>query len=354
MRLRVAVMLVAATVCAVARGASFDCKVARTDIERAICSDKELSAADEALAAQYKATLAMAPEEVQTEIREDQRTWLRSLGTVCRADAVAREHTAARRSELVSCLKDQYKSQTEALQQRVVKKGGVVFVMRSVTLKTKDAPDDTAVDGGETNPGYGTLTAVWPQAMSSDAEWVAWNAAMLLEVQKMAGGDGKTAGGWKSEWAQGVDSDVTARLEEVSAGRVSVSVGDEVMGHGAAHPSESYEEFHWLLAERRWLRATDVFAAGSGWASVLEARCRASLKAQLGDDYESYAGGKAEFAKALREVIVEPENWVMDAKGLSVSFPEYSVTPRAQPVDPVEVPWSALQGVLAKGFVVGP
>jgi uncharacterized protein len=352
MMLRAAAMVVLGlSVCGAARGASFDCKVAKTDVEKAICSDKDLSAADEKMAAAYKQVMAEAPAEVQTEIREDQRTWVRGLTTVCKADAVAREHTAARRAELVSCLKDQYKSQTEALQRRVLKKGGVVFVMRSVTLKVKDAPDDQAVSGGETNPGYGTLTAIWPQALSDAPEWTAWNAAMLLEAQKMAGSDGKTAGGWKSEWAQGVDSDVTGTVDNVSSGIVSVSIANDMMGHGAAHPNESYEEFLWLLAAKRRLQATDVFAAGSNWEHVIAARCRASLKEQVGDDYESYAGSKADFAKTLHGVIADPANWSMDAKGLTVSFPEYSVTPRAQPVDPVVVPWSALQADVAKGFV---
>jgi hypothetical protein len=72
----------------------------------------------------------------------------------------------------------------------------------------------------------------------------------------------------------------------------------------------------------------------------------------VGDDYESYAGTKADFAKTLRDVIVTPENWEIDEKGITVDFPEYSVTPRAQPVDPVLVPWSALQADLAKSFVV--
>jgi uncharacterized protein len=348
----VVVLVFGLGVCGVAQAASFDCKVAKTDIERAICSDKDLSAADDRMAAAYKATMAMAPAEVQTEIREDQRTWVRGLTTVCKSDAVALARTAARRTELVSCLKEQYKSQTAALQQRVVKKGDVVFVMRSVTLKVKDAQDGMGNKDAETNPGYGTLTAVWPQALSSDPQWVAWNAAMLLETQKLAGGDGKTASGWHSEWAQGTDSDVAATLDKVSGGIVSVSLANDSMGHGAAHPNENYEKFQWVLAEKRRLKATDVFTAGSNWEQVIAAKCRASLKDQVGDDYESYAGTKADFAKVLREVIANPENWDIDANGITVDFPEYSVTPRAQPVEPVLVPWSALQADVAKGFVV--
>lgn len=338
------------SVCGAARAASFDCKLAKTDIERAICSDKDLSAADDRMAAAYKATMAMAPAEVQAEIREDQRTWVRSLTTVCKSDTVALAHTAARRTELVSCLKEQYKSETAALQQRVVKKGGVVFVMRSVTLKVKDAPDDTGVKDAETNPGYGTLTAIWPQALSDAPEWVAWNAAMLLEAQKMAGGDGKTAGGWKSEWATGTDSDVTAMLESVTSQMVSANLANDSMGHGAAHPNESYEQFYWLLTERRRLKATDVFTAGSEWEKVIASKCRESLKEQVGDDFESYAG--KDFAGTLQDVISKPENWEIDEKGITVNFPEYSVTPRAQPVEPVLVPWSALEADVAKGFVV--
>lgn len=350
--LRAAAMVVLGlSVCGAARAASFDCKAAKTDIERAICSDKDLSAADETMAATYKQVMAEAPAEVQTEIREDQRTWVRSLATVCKADAVAKEHTAARRAELVECLKEQYKNQTAALQQRVFKKGGVVFVMRSVTLKTKDSADNQVDPTLETNPGYGTVTVTWPQALSESAEWAAWNKGMLLEAQRMTSPDGKTSGVWNSAWAADTDSDVTGSVDRVSGDLVSVSIANDMMGHGAAHPNESYEEFNWLLKEQRRLRASDVFAAGSGWEKLIDAKCRASLKAQVGDDYDSYAVSKADFAKTLHDVIVDPANWTLDAKGLTISFPEYSVTPRVEPVDPVEVPWSELKSVMAKGFV---
>jgi hypothetical protein len=90
-----------------------------------------------------------------------------------------------------------------------------------------------------------------------------------------------------------------------------------------------------------------------GWEAVVSARCRAALKVQVGDDYQSYAGSTAaDFAKTLHGVVADPRNWDIDAKGLTINFPEYSVTPRAFPVDPVLVPWEALSGVLAKGFEV--
>jgi hypothetical protein len=255
---------------------------------------------------------------------------------------------------LSDCLMAEYKGQMKELHERVMTKGGVTFVTRSIEVPAKDEADDPWLKNPdlEQNPGYGTLDASWPQALSGDPMWVAWNKAVLAETQRMAGGDAATKG-WDKSLAAGTDTTVTATLGEVAAQRVSVAIANDEMGHGAAHPNEAYEEFHWMLKEQRRLRVSDVFAS-PGWEAVVSARCKASLKAQAGDDYQSYAGSTAaNFAKTLHGVVADPRNWDIDAKGLTINFPEYSVTPRAEPVDPVTVPWGALSGFLAKGFSVG-
>jgi hypothetical protein len=50
-------------------------------------------------------------------------------------------------------------------------------------------------------------------------------------------------------------------------------------------------------------------------------------------------------------VIKTPHNWRLDAKGLVISLPEYSVTPRAEPAEDVTVPWVVLQPMSAGSFV---
>lgn len=330
------------------RAQSFDCKLAKTPIEKAICGSPELSKLDTAMAAKYRQELAEIPTDVQADLKQTQIAWLRSLPAVCKANAP--------QMGLTQCLIAQYKGQLQVLDEQVQHRSGVTFVRRTIELLAKDDADDPWLKEKDLaqNAGFGTLDASWPQALSSDPLWLAWNAAVLAETQKMAAGDvGKSAHGWQKEWASGADATVTATLNRVGPQIVSVAIANEMMGHGAAHPNESYETFHWMLNEQRALKVSDVFTAGSGWENVVSAHCRSSLKQQVGADYQSYAGSTAaDFAKTLHSVVSDPSNWDLDAKGLTISFPEYSVTARAEPVDGVLVPWSALSAFLAKGFLV--
>jgi len=146
-----------------------------------------------------------------------------------------------------------------------------------------------------------------------------------------------------------MESQLTATVLSVGQGRVSVHVEEDIMGHGAAHPSEAGENFHWLLKEQREMKVEDVFVSGPGWSTVVNARCLAALKKQFGADGLAYV---EEPAKAIAEVTASTKNWTLTAKGLEISFPEYTVSSRAAPADDVVVPWSDLAMFLQAGFVL--
>jgi uncharacterized protein len=78
--------------------ASFDCKLAKTATERAVCSDWRVSTFDEVLAAKYLEALDKAGDSAR--LRADQHTWLR-LRNSCDAD--------------VACLGKAYESRLAAL-----------------------------------------------------------------------------------------------------------------------------------------------------------------------------------------------------------------------------------------------
>jgi uncharacterized protein len=63
-----------------ARAATFDCSKTSTFVEKAICSDKQLSALDDQLGHLYKAALASASNNAM--LKADQKTWL-SLRNQC-------------------------------------------------------------------------------------------------------------------------------------------------------------------------------------------------------------------------------------------------------------------------------
>src|SRR5665213_4587727 len=69
----------------IAHAASFDCAKAKTPQEKAICVSPSLSAADEQMAAAYRAVLAAASSEMKDEVRTDQRNWLHFIALRCNA-----------------------------------------------------------------------------------------------------------------------------------------------------------------------------------------------------------------------------------------------------------------------------
>lgn len=104
------VLVVVSSVYTCAHAASFDCKLAKTAVEKAVCSDKELSADDDKLAAAYKEALAAVPAEIQAEIRGNERAFVKHVATQCSAgeDGVAQ-------ADIVNCLKLTYVDQTALL-----------------------------------------------------------------------------------------------------------------------------------------------------------------------------------------------------------------------------------------------
>jgi len=326
--------------------ASFDCAKATTRQEKAICASPKLSAADDQLAAAYKAALAQTPAEMSIGVRDDQRAWVR--GVAGRCPALGKTAVA----DLSECLNTDYEARTKQLMGLVVHQGDVTFVWRSVSVSAKDtvAPGDP-VCALEMIPGSSTLTAFWPQASSDAPAWKAWNLALEAAARRVEQSDKKVpVATW--EQAQGgsqdSDSEVTVTLRSVGKQVVTASIEDFQMGHCAAHPNGSAPQFNWLLAEQRELQAKDVFRAGSGWEQALVKGCRDVLIPQIRKN-----GGKVEgdnVLKALRAIVADPHNWQMDAKGLSIIFENSEDLSHAEIPDPITIPWAALKPFFQTSF----
>ncbi|MDK2596714.1 ankyrin repeat domain-containing protein [Pseudoalteromonas obscura] len=82
--------------------ASFDCKLARSKQEKAICNSKGLSLYDRQLGLLYKKVRAS---KLYPEIKTLQRTWLKSLRTECSGSGV----------KLQNCMKEKYRSRIKYL-----------------------------------------------------------------------------------------------------------------------------------------------------------------------------------------------------------------------------------------------
>jgi len=128
------------------------------------------------------------------------------------------------------------------------------------------------------------------------------------------------------------------------------------MGHGAAHPSEIWKNFHWLLKENREMLAGDVFRTDTPWKAALAQRCWAGLKEQF-PTAGTFSISSARDG-ALLEVVSNTGNWEIKKDGLLISFPEGSVAPRTVEgvtggvtgVKGVNIPWTALKAYVLPGF----
>lgn len=85
-----------------ANSASFDCAHASTNIEKTICSDRELSRLDEELSAAYKSALASL--DTKKSVTESQRQWISKERNTCE------QYT--KKTVATSCLKAAYQLRT--------------------------------------------------------------------------------------------------------------------------------------------------------------------------------------------------------------------------------------------------
>lgn len=335
--------------CAGARAASFDCAKATRPIERVICSDRALSAADSAMAAAYRADLPRLTSAGIGLLRADQVQWLAWAQEICKVDQP--EHPDA-----VKCLSPLYADRAKQLRGAVAVRDGLTFLRRTQFLAEAEQQDERI--GAPEYPGFGTLKVSWPRADTDDPAWIAWSAAVEAHMLRQAGagrvqdGDAskrKLPFAWVDAMAAAADVSLEGDLKSVEHGRVTTLIASDGMAHGGAHPFANAETMTWLLDEKRTLRASDVFA-GDGWRDVVSKLCWDHL--QSGETKSNlYDEVKGPDSEALQKVVADTTNWTLEQDGLHISFPDYTVAPRLAAVEDAVLSWSDLKGVLAPGFV---
>lgn len=351
----IAWLLVLGVVSVAAHAASFDCAKARRPVERAICSDAKLSAADSSMSVAYRNDLSRLSSNSVGLLRVDQVQWLAYVQQVCRVNV-----PATTRAKAAECLKPLYADRIKQLHGAVAVRDGLAFLTRTQFLAVADLPSNNVdIPQGE-HAGYGTMQAAWPMADTDDEEWIAWSAAVEAHMLKTAGAgqvqeliDGtkrtlpKT---WDDTMAAGADTQITGVFRSVEHDRVTTVIAAEGMGQGAAHPYETSETLTWLLKEKRALRVGDVFGA-EGWKHRLGEMVWADLNARNQKEKFLYDEVNGPEAKSLQEVLGDVTNWTLEQDGLHISYPDYAIAPRLYHPDDTVLSWVKLKPLLAKGFV---
>ena len=285
----------------------------------------------------YRSILHAVPASFQEELRADQRAWIRRRATECPY------RDPEQRTYLESCILGRENARTDALKERFLERSGIRFAWHAVY---REAPGDSNAEDPGDRPG--SLEAAWPEALSAQPEWTAWNKAIAEKVRATAGLPSPTASAtelknWEPE--AGMDASVATSIHFFGSRLVSSAITGFWDGHGA-HPNHDSLEFNWLLHQQRVLRPEDIFRADSQWANALFEATEQYLQKAV-DGYDPQ-----DTAKTLHKIISNSENWRIDEKGLSIVFQPYAVACYACTPEPLTMSWEQLRPLLNADFTV--
>lgn len=319
----------------VAQAASFDCTKASTSFEKAICSDDATSEQDEILAQAYATAIGGLSTEAANEIKATQKAWLGYAQHACSDDATV--ITGDYTDDQKQCLASTFRSRVSALEASRMQ-GGYRFYPIDRYLVTPDT---------EMQPGdYGYKAAEKEYHIvkidRDDALAAAFNA--MIDALIAEEGDFFRPGTTEiSDDVSTSDDDRSARVDEVTNHRITLTASEWFFGHGTAHGSYFITHIHFLTEQKRQLEAADIFEA-AGWEDRLAEIATAKLKEQL--DAEDLF---PDFEKDVKAPAIDPRRWMFSDAGLGIQFNIYEVTPYAVGAPVITIPWDELSGLLAEG-----
>ena len=307
------------------RAASFDCGKASSPQERLICSNDELSVADDNLGSIFKAAIAVMDAGKKTNFVTQQRGWIKENAAACpvsgekdrKASACLLERYRLRLSSLISMLREETLAKTPE-----VKNGPYSFKTPQFHLEFSGGQETLDIS-------YVVMTA--PENQTTEA----WDKLNVVEERIFyAGCGGRGENYSKQELNLATDRFINLRRSDWS------------FCEGAAHGmgDDNVESFALQPAPHK-LTVGDVFKANAAWQDTVATLCEKALK----DDLFMRAPElvNALDISAVRTTSNSAENWSISPTGLVVHFPIYSVGPYVIGADDVEIGWDELKDFLA-------
>ncbi len=315
-----------------AAAASFDCKLARSTTEHAICNSPALSALDERLARRYERVLqALSPEGARLQ-KDAQRRWLRFATRACTVRSGGKPPAPA---DVASCLESTYGKRLDQLEMAGLRVGPWLINRIDLVEASPAAKDD---DTGE-YPGIAFQHVAFAQidAPRTPAT-LAWNAKHL---KTLAPGDDAVP----EADAQPEDDDTDLVIGCASERFISIDRVTLEYIKGTPHGQTSHEVDNMVLAPGlRAMTAADVFAPGADWRGKLPALF---WKAYQGRDEADKDEGSPEIRDGIRQAAVNPGHWLLTPDGLQMSFDSDELGCYACNPGPLTVSWASLKPLLA-------
>jgi len=242
---------------ALAQRAGFDCSRAATPIERAICGNAELAAADRAMMVDYASLTAKLDPQGRAHLEADQARWLRNRERACAGEAEDAEE----------CLAARYRDRAGRL--KLLADGAYPFVSEHAIVRA----------GVARGIPY-SVDASYPQFDGTSADFDAVNRQLAAAASQAAERAVPRAGADAGEAQAGLAwrYDQAFSLYRPSDRAISAVVVFESDDGGA----EAVVGQTSLLVDLRTGRVAgprDVFLAGDGWLRELARRARPGIKA---------------------------------------------------------------------------
>ncbi|MGN6489693.1 MAG: DUF3298 domain-containing protein [Devosia sp.] len=325
MRMILAGLLVLGAVPA-AEAASFSCDRASTPVEKAICSNPELSRRDEVLAKAYATALGGLSDEARTAVQAGQRAWLDYAGLACTTDA--RPFSAPLTEDQQACLGTVYRARIDDLAQSRMQGDWRFYPVTRYDLV--DDPDPDAYQGVATKE-------ISSPRIDDDSEVAATFNQLMDDADDRARPDPQ------SEDYRTSDTTESTVVDGVNTHRISLRTTSYWMGHGAAHGNYAITYAHYLTDEERLLEAADLFT-GEGWEAALGQLALAELD-------RTVEGGIWDESRAdVPGLAADPSRWRLTDAGLEIVFQPYEVTAYAAGAPTVTIGWDKLAEYLSENY----
>lgn len=295
----------------ITRAASFDCGKARTNFEKTVCADPQLSAQDSAMAQRYDSALSSLSDPGKSILRTGQEQWLKVVQRLCLDNGRAEGPTA--------CMRRQYADRLDDLRSAAVAAGPFVF----------SRIDHYASTGKQIATGipleqHTGLPRI-DHPLSAAAEQ--WNAEVV-----------RVAAAAQANWCFGepdtaADQIVNFRIQSATPGFINVKMSHYEQCGLAAGSVDMFNLSYLLTPTLHRLEAADLFRPDTPWASFVANRASQVLNAD----------GDADFNDRIRKDVRDPAAWSFTKPGLVVSFNPGDAGPMASGILDVTIPWSNLR-----------
>lgn len=304
---------------------SFDCAMASSPIERAICRTDKLGDADRELTAAYGALIDRLAGPAKEHLIKDQVRWLDDRAKACTGEIAA----------VTRCLTLRYTQRLATL--KASAEGDYPFVSEHDLVKR-----------GRVKAAFYEIDARYPRFDGPNADFSAVNKAFAAEAQE---------GAEKATPPQDIRTDHSQiwtydqGFELHRPGLHGVSVATSFYSFtGGAHGSSGLLATLVDLRTGRSVAPADVFQPMADWERALAGIARADLKRQFVErpGFED-ALEPAKFDKLMKD----PSRYLFKAFALELIFNQYEVAPYASGMYRVTIPYARLTGMLRPDGPVG-